>query len=149
MCFLATPFISCSGGPEAQLASLNVPCPAPSGVWSCGVEEDVQSSVAKLDGAGLYKPRDPVRNISLVCTLCHKPSLAWGSCHLVCPFKHSIRRIFCSGTQTVEGIFMLSEKECLHFVDVALKDFSTTLWPSDSLPPFQHAAFYHWAPPEA
>lgn len=43
MCsFLAAPFICCSGGPEAQLVSLNVPCPASSGVWSCGIEGDVQ-----------------------------------------------------------------------------------------------------------
>lgn len=32
---------------------------------------------------------------------------------------------------------------------VTLKGFSSTLQPSDSLPPFQHAAFYPWAPPEA
>lgn len=100
ICIDVSPFICCSGGPEAQLAPLNVPCLAFSAVWSYGVEGDVQSSVAKLDGAGLYKPRDPVRNIPLVCMLCHQPSLARGSCYFMCPFKHSITESH-SGTQAV------------------------------------------------
>lgn len=121
-------------------------CPLP-GILSCmklwSGRGCAEQCVAKLDRAGLYKPKDLVRNTPLVCTLCHKPSLAWGSCHSVCPFKHSIHRVSHSGTQAVQRIFELSEKECLHFVTVPLRGFSSTLQSSDSLLPFQHAAFYH------
>lgn len=45
--------------------------------------------MAKLDGAGLYEPRDPFRNMLLGCTLHHRPSLACGSWYRMCPFKCS------------------------------------------------------------
>lgn len=71
-------------------------CPLP-GILSCmklwSGRGCAEQCVAKLDRAGLYKPKDLVRNTPLVCTLCHKPSLAWGSCHSVCPFKHSIHSL--------------------------------------------------------
>lgn len=39
--------------------------------------------------------------LSVLSVLCHKPSLAWCSHHSVCPFKHSVHRVSCSGTQAV------------------------------------------------
>lgn len=123
------------------------PCLASSGVWSCGVEGDVQSSVAKLDGAGLYKPRDPVRNISLVCTLCHKPSLAQASCHSVCPFKHSLQSVSQWDTSSSRD-FHAVKKGVTSFCYCGSERFFQH-FAADSLLPFQHAVFYHWAPPEA
>lgn len=109
-CFLATPFIHCSGRPEAQLASLNVTCLASSGVWSCGVERVVQSSVARLDGAGLYKPRDQLGTypLSVGCAT----SLPWhGALVTPCVLSSIPYRVSHSGTKAVQGIFMLSEKK--------------------------------------
>lgn len=75
----------------------------------------MQGCVAKFDGAGLYKPGDPVRNIGVGCMLHHRPSLACGFWHPTCPFKCSTCRFSHSGTQEVDRIHVAGRERVSSF----------------------------------
>lgn len=67
----------------------------------------------------------------------------------MCPFKCSNTQGLLQWDARISRDSYTGMQECLHIVTVALKSSSSTLQCSDTLPPFQHTAFYHWAAPEA